>query len=216
MMALDGIALRRDALKNSKTSMTIKVETPDGNIHLRCKAIIKGGSHWRLEISGPLGVDLAAIEMKGDRYAIKDIQHSDSREGFIDEPLFLPNLSFELPAMRYLAPILLPFPDITYPQDWTIVQANVGDSGDLRLKHTIPSELKQMELTLDYNPLRVLTEVSHFGNLDPVSRTFSYKDQKSLLPKSVLIRFNELTFNIVYNSIVIQKSIGDPSSSMPL
>lgn len=178
--------------------------------------IVENGSYWRLNLSGPLGVDLATVEIKSDRFVMKSVQQGEILEGTIDDPLFIPNMGITLPPLRYLVPMLIPYPNIIFPQEWNVTESKMGANGILSLDHTGQSGIEYINLHLDYNPLRIYDEISDFKDSTSLHRSYKYDDNKSYLPTAIVVKFRELTLNITYNSLSIHKKTTSPNQYSPL
>lgn len=214
--ALDEIASRRRLLNNIKSSITILLESPKGKIHLRCDLTVVNGNYWYLKLNGPLGVDLAVIEIEGEHFKMKNIQQGETIEGFTDEVLYIPNFDLELPALKVLAPLLLPYPNIIFPQDWIINEATLVPHGELNLMRSTLAGEEYLELHLDYSPLRVHDEQIQLKGRKIAHRVFIYDSPKSYLPSAVEVSIDGLKLNITYNSISINKSPKKSTQLTPL
>ncbi len=196
--------------------MTIGLETPNGKFHIHCTATIEDGTNLRIRLSGPLGVDLALIEMRGERYVMKNAQQGATIEGYSDEALNIPSLNVDLPPLNLLALMLIPYPNIIYPQEWEISDAIIGANGELSLKPQINSGIERLHLRLDFSPLKVLHETSAMPGAPDLSRTFIYDDEKSYLPSAINVIFGELILNITYKTLTINRSASSQLRSTPL
>ncbi len=203
-------------MNNIDAKLTIGLESPKGNIHLRCDLIIESGNDWKIKLSGPLGVDLALIEIHGERYTMKNLQLGETTEGYTDEVLFIPNFDVQLPPLKILASMIIPYPNIIYPQDWVITGSNLMANGDLKLSRSSQTGIDVRVLHLDYNPLRVHDEVITLKEATTLSRSFKYADSKSFLPNFVESKFGELVLKITYNALTITKSTKSSFQLIPL
>lgn len=118
--ALAEIAARRRLLNNFKAAATIELTTPTRKLHINADITVEQGDHWRIKLNGPLGVDLALIEIGHGHYSLKDLHNGQTYQGYLTESFSLSDPEIELPSWELFVALLLPCPDIAYPQDWAI------------------------------------------------------------------------------------------------
>lgn len=214
--ALDEIAARRRAFNDFQATMTIALETAKGAVHFKCYVEVERGQKWRIKLTGPLGIDIAIIEIENDRFQMSRPQTGEKLTGFIDEPIDIPELNSELPSLQYLAPILIPIPNIKYPQDWKIVNSNRQNDGYLHLESNRGEVSERLDLELELKPLKISREEMTNGEIGKLSRTFRYKNRTESIPTEVEIRMEGLTMSVRYNSLKLNKAAKSQSQFAPL
>ncbi len=202
MDALSELSLRRRLLRDFKAGGVFEFDLGQGQMRMNGEMSLKGGNAWRVSFDGPMGVKIALIETGKGQYRIENLHTGQTEQGFLDEPVTIPEIALELPSLDFLASMLLPTPDIEFPQDWRILSGSSSE-GTLTLANLPAVGSDSLVLAMDYAPLRVLGEERWRDGRELFSRTFQYKDDKATLPASTNIFVGNIKIGLRYTSLKI-------------
>ncbi len=182
-------------------STVFQFASPTGNIRLNGRVSFHQDGGWRVEFDGPLGVKLAVLETRDDRFRLKLPQAGQTIDGNLEEGLTIPDLEVNLPAVGDLTPLLLPTVDLNSLEDWRVSQAKVGNSGLLTLIKQGRTGTDSLVLSLDYSPVRVLSEEHWRKDHRLFKRELHYKTNPNYLPDKIVVKTDELMLCIKYKSM---------------
>ena len=195
--ALSEISSRRRLCDNFKSSVVFQFDMEAGQIRLNGEVTLTEGKYWRVSIDGPLGIKLVLIETDVGSYRLENLHTGQIQEGFLDEAVSLPELALELPSLDILGGIVLPVPDIVFPQDWEILSHT---SNRMILREIIGDSPDSLILELTYSPLRILHEELWRDGSQIYKREYHYRDRKSVLPESISANIGSVEICIRYSN----------------
>ena len=197
--ALNELISRSRMIDSYSASAVFEISSPNGNIRFNGEVVFGDGCRWRVDLDGPLGVKLAVVETESDSFRVHLPQAGRTSEGRLCEGLELPDLEISLPAVASLSVLLLPTVDLTGQESWRIVSAGVGNPGLLTLVSESEAGIDSLVLSLDYSPVRILSEEHWREGRLLFTRNLSYKRNPGYLPDRITIKSSDLTLYIKLN-----------------
>jgi len=193
---------RRRLCNNFDSSLRYEIQVGERSVKLNGTASLREGRYWRITMEGPFGVKLLLIETGQGGYRIENSHTGLTEEGFLDDPILLPDVGVEFPSLDFLGDLVLPTPDIPYPQDWSITYA---DSSRLSLTGLAGLTGDSLLLEVDYAPLRVKAEERWREGRRLYRRDYFYEKPQSLYPESVKAELGEVLIGVQYRRITLKR-----------
>ena len=201
--ALDELLLRRDRIIDINAKATFEFTHPTGQYRLNAVLNYAVDSGWRIEINGPLGVQLAVIETDDNQYVVYQSFAAQSTRGQLSDSLVIPELGLFIPHLDYMLSALLPTVDISGSDGWRIEEAEIGKGGFLLLSRDSGSGLEEVILQMDFVPLRVGGEERRVNDLHVFHRILEYDDESRSYPRTITIFTGQLILKVDFKSVSI-------------
>lgn len=198
--ALNEIASRRRMLGNFDGSATLNFELSQGKVSCGSSLELKHSRDWKITLTGAFGVKVAIVETGNGQYRISNLRQGQVESGFLDVPVTIPEIDLGLPSLNILSALLLPVPDIEYPQDWRI--EDDGHRGKLlTLVHLRPEFPDSVQIDLSYLPMQIHSETHWRAGELLFRREYVYANPDEDLPKSIAIEIGTARIGIEYGKL---------------
>lgn len=203
--ALQELIERREAIRDFQGTAIIRMKLEKMEMRLKSRIDYDIDEGWHVEITGPLGLKAAVIDVDDEEYTVQFPHIGRTEKARIDERFEIPGFNLSLPEVSFLTKPFLPVLDIKKGDGWRVKSADIKNKGQLVLVRESAGDAETMMIELDFNPLKPYREDRFLNGELFFTRRFIYKNWGSFLPSRFEITKDDLVLIINYKSLAVNQ-----------